>query len=75
MPKIAAPPDIVAKAKLSYDFRVTGSVLKFEGFLKFEEEDKKARAAAKAKASKEVDFTVQQSADGKTTVSVEPFQF
>lgn len=28
-----------------------------------------------AKASKEVDFTVQQGADGKTTVSVEPFQF
>jgi hypothetical protein len=28
-----------------------------------------------AKATKEVDFTVQQGADGKTTVSVEPFQF
>jgi len=28
-----------------------------------------------AKASKEVDFTVQQSSDGKTTVSVDPFQF
>jgi hypothetical protein len=26
-------------------------------------------------ASKEVDFTVQQSSDGKTTVSVAPFQF
>jgi hypothetical protein len=28
-----------------------------------------------AKATKEVNFTVQQAADGKTTVSVEPFQF
>jgi hypothetical protein len=27
------------------------------------------------KASKEVDFTVQQSPDGKITVSVAPFQF
>ena len=27
------------------------------------------------KASKEVDFTVQQSSDGRITVSVEPFQF
>ena len=27
------------------------------------------------KASKEVDFTVQQSSDGKITVSVDPFQF
>jgi hypothetical protein len=27
------------------------------------------------KASKEVNFTVQQSSDGKTTVSVAPFQF
>jgi DNA topoisomerase-1 len=44
--------DIEAKATHSYDFRVTGSVLKFDGFLKFEEEDKRAREAAK-KASKE----------------------
>ena len=27
------------------------------------------------KASKEVDFTVQQSSDGKISVSVDPFQF
>jgi DNA topoisomerase I len=45
--------DIVAKAKLSYDFRVTGSVLKFEGHLKFEEEEKRSRQAAKDKAAKE----------------------
>lgn len=45
--------DIVAQAKLAYDFRVTGSVLKFEGHLKFEEEEKRARQAAKDKAAKE----------------------
>jgi DNA topoisomerase I len=45
--------DIVAQAKLAYDFRVTGSVLKFDGHLKFEEEDKRARQAAKDKAAKE----------------------
>lgn len=45
--------DIEAKADHSYDFRVTGSVLKFDGFLKFEEEEKRAREAAKLKASKE----------------------
>ncbi len=43
--------DIEAKADSSYDFRVTGSVLKFDGFLKFEEEDKKAREAAKKEAT------------------------
>ena len=44
--------DIVAQAKLAYDFRVTGSVLKFEGHLKFEEEDKRARQAAKEQIAK-----------------------
>ena len=42
--------DIVAQAKQAYDFRVTGSVLKFDGHLKFEEEDKRARQAAKEEA-------------------------
>lgn len=32
--------DIVAEAERSYDFRVTGSVLKFDGFLKVYEESK-----------------------------------
>jgi len=32
--------------------RVTGSVLKFDGHLKFDEEDKRARQAAKDKAAK-----------------------
>jgi len=43
--------DIEAKADHSYDFRVTGSVLKFDGFLKFEEQDKREREAAKKQAS------------------------
>jgi DNA topoisomerase-1 len=62
--------DIVAQAKQVYDFRVTGSVLKFDGHLKFEEEDKRARQAAKdlaakeeAKASKAADQDAQ--ADGE----------
>jgi DNA topoisomerase I len=42
--------DIVAQAKQAYDFRATGSVLKFDGHLKFEEEDKRARQAAKEEA-------------------------
>jgi DNA topoisomerase I len=45
--------DIVAQAKQAYDFRVTGSVLKFDGHLKFDEEDKRARQAAKDKVAKE----------------------
>jgi DNA topoisomerase-1 len=45
--------DIVAQAKQAYDFRVTGSVLKFDGHLKFDEEDKRARQEAKDKAAKE----------------------
>jgi DNA topoisomerase-1 len=43
--------DIVARAKQAYDFRVTGSVLKFDGHLRFEEEDKRARQAAKDRAA------------------------
>jgi DNA topoisomerase I len=42
--------DIVAQGKLAYDFRVTGSVLKFDGHLRFEEEEKQARLAAKQEA-------------------------
>jgi DNA topoisomerase-1 len=43
--------DIEAKADASYDFRTTGSVLKFDGFLRFEEEAKKARATRDAAAA------------------------
>src|SRR3984957_17194433 len=60
--------DVAAKAKHTYDFRASGSVLKFDGFLKFEEEDKKARQAAKEKASKEeqaaADRLASQAAEG-----------
>ena len=35
--------DIVAKADRNYDFRVTGSVLKFDGFLKVYEESKEKK--------------------------------
>ncbi len=47
--------DIVAQAKLSYDFRVSGSVLKFDGHLKFEEEEKRAKLAAKEEAKAQSD--------------------
>jgi DNA topoisomerase I len=40
--------DILAQGKKAYDFRVSGSVLKFDGHLKFEEEETQARAQAKA---------------------------
>src|ERR1700761_4768257 len=60
------PVDIVAQAKLAYDFRVTGSVLKFEGHLKFEEEDKRARQAAKDKAAKEEERAQGEVADTDT---------
>ena len=37
--------DITAKADRSYDFRVTGSILKFDGFLKVYEESKEKKDA------------------------------
>lgn len=54
--------EIEAKAKLTYDFRVSGSVLKFDGHLKFEEEDKRARQTAKEKAAR--DERIAQQTDG-----------
>ena len=59
--------EIEAKAKLTYDFRVTGSVLKFDGHLKFEEEEKRVRQTAKEKAAKEVRLAQQNDveADGE----------
>jgi DNA topoisomerase I len=62
--------DIVAKAKLSYDFRVTGSVLKFDGHLKFEEEEKRSRQAAKDKAAREesnANKPAQQASQGEAS--------
>jgi DNA topoisomerase-1 len=61
--------EIEAKAKLTYDFRVSGSVLKFDGHLKFEEEEKRARQAAKEKAAKEERLALQ--ADSETEVEDE----
>lgn len=37
--------EIEARADASYDFRTTGSILKFDGWLRFDEEAKKAKAA------------------------------
>ncbi len=47
--------DIAAKASHVYDFRVSGSILKFDGFLKFQETDKRNRAAAKLKAGRDAE--------------------
>ncbi len=55
--------DIAAKADRTYDFRVSGSVLKFEGFLRFEEAEKRARQAAKEKASREEQAALQRAED------------
>ncbi len=57
--------EIEAKAKLAYDFRVSGSVLKFEGHLKFEEEEKRARQTAKEKAAKEERLAQSDNADSE----------
>ena len=58
--------DIEAKSgPMSYDFRTTGSVLKFDGFLYFDEQNKKARAARTAEAAAlEAKKTAGASADG-----------
>jgi DNA topoisomerase-1 len=40
--------EIEAKAEGTYDFRTTGSILKFDGWLRFDEEAKKAKASRAA---------------------------
>ncbi len=60
--------DIEAKAAASYDFRTTGSVLKFDGWLRFDEEAKKAKAArvaVEAKAEAAEKRQASQSADAE----------
>ena len=47
--------EIAAKAKHTYDFRVSGSVLKFEGFLRFQEAEKRAREEARRRGKVEAD--------------------
>ncbi len=57
--------DIEAKTgSMSYDFRTTGSVLKFDGFLYFEEKTKKARAATSAKQVADDKKLTEGSAEG-----------
>ena len=67
--------DIAAKADHIYDFRVSGSILKFDGFLKFQEADKRNRAAAKLKAERETeaedDRLAAQASDAGTARSDE----
>ena len=60
--------EIEAKSQATYDFRTTGSILKFDGWLRFEEETKKAkalRAAAEAKAEAAEKKQISQSADAE----------
>ncbi len=57
--------DIEAKSgSMSFDFRTTGSVLKFDGFLYFEERTKKARAARDAKQIADDRKLAEGSAEG-----------
>ncbi len=45
--------EIEAKADTSYDFRTTGSILKFDGWLRFDEQAKKSKAERVAAESQE----------------------
>jgi DNA topoisomerase I len=51
-----------AEAEALYDFRTTGSILKFDGWLRFDEETKKAKAA-RAAAEAQEKKQISQSAD------------
>ncbi len=53
-----------ATATMSYDFRTTGSVLKFDGFLYFEEKAKKARTARDSKQVADDKKLAEGSAEG-----------
>jgi DNA topoisomerase-1 len=66
--------DIEAKADVSYDFRTTGSILKFDGWLRFDEEAKKAKAArsaAEAAAEKKQSADDDDAEAGKDSTSEE----
>ena len=54
---------------MSYDFRTTGSVLKFDGFLHFEERTKKARAARDTQTDARDKKLAEGSADADSTES------
>ncbi len=60
--------EIEAKAKSVFDFRTTGSVLKFDGWLRFDEEAKRAKAArAAAEAEAATDAEAAESAKDATS--------
>ena len=65
--------DIAARAEHTYDFRVSGSVLKFDGFLKFQEEIKRSREAAKRtnKEEQEDSRLAAQASDGEAPKSAD----
>ncbi len=52
--------DIDARGHLIYNFRTTGSVLKFAGFLWFEEEDRKRKLQRDAKATAAEELAAKQ---------------
>ncbi len=58
--------DILAQGRQAYDFRASGSVLKFDGHLKFEEEEKQARAQAKAAEQAAAAAAALANTDGNT---------
>jgi DNA topoisomerase-1 len=58
--------EIEARATGTYDFRTTGSILKFDGWLRFDEEAKKAKAA-RAAAEVAEKKQISQSADADDT--------
>ena len=64
--------DIEAKADMSFDFRTTGSVLKFAGYLYFEEQDKVAKTKRDSKATAEAAATEEKltaaSAEGENAL-------
>ena len=58
--------DILGQGRQAYDFRASGSVLKFDGHLKFEEEEKQARAQAKAAEQAAAAAAALANTDGNT---------
>ncbi|HVG27143.1 MAG TPA: type I DNA topoisomerase [Acidobacteriaceae bacterium] len=57
--------DIQARSNVSYDFRSTGSVLVFDGYLHFEEKERLAREERAAKETRNVEASSEpQAADG-----------
>jgi DNA topoisomerase-1 len=55
--------EIQARADAIYDFRTTGSILKFDGWLRFDEEAKKARAS-RTEEKKQISQAAEGEPDG-----------